>query len=161
MVPWLLAGAMLLFAVICVGVSGIALLLGKSSSTEDESILAVLEKDEALGAHVVAEDRDGLIHSLTVYTNAASRIDLTGCPPDFRVAYRRHIHAWEKVAIAAAELPKGVLDAFLMGAINSVLRGESDGGLGRIESTLNQALKDVETSWYQVEDVALGHGVAL
>jgi hypothetical protein len=93
------------------------------------------------------------------YRERLGAVDTAGCPADFRAAYRRHMRAWEEVEGVVAARPDGVLAELLTGALNGFLKGELDGGAGRMDRDLKAALGKVRDSWEEVERVGAAHGV--
>lgn len=63
-------------------------------------------------------------------------------------------------ATAVDDLPDGMLDAFVLGAVNAWTRSEMDGGQSRLEGKLAAAEGEIRATWFAVEDVALKYGVA-
>jgi hypothetical protein len=48
-----------------------------------------------------------------------------------------------------------------MGAMNGLLRGESDGGTARLEGGVRRALERVRDTWIEVEKIGARYGAAL
>lgn len=130
------------------------------------SILRVLKADKA------ASDRSKellpqnptasqVANAIGQYCEAASSIDASGCPAAFTVAYRHHISAHRDVQAAFQQMPEGLLDGALMGALNFYLQGEIDGGASRMQGALQEAVKQVESTWREVERIAASYDVAL
>jgi len=94
------------------------------------------------------------------YCTEMERINMLDCPPDFRVAYKHHTTAWREAHAAIQQLPDSFLGGVFMGAMNSVLRGEIDGGQSRLEGGLKTALMRVRTTWEEVERIGAKYGVA-
>ncbi|MBO4422054.1 MAG: hypothetical protein J5879_01340, partial [Clostridia bacterium] len=94
------------------------------------------------------------------YQTVVSRmraIDTSDCPGDFRMAYERHIHAWEGMRDQVLSEPDGVLESLFVGFING-LSGDFTGGLadmGKAEQYWNQQIKD---TFNEVRAVALKYG---
>jgi hypothetical protein len=99
--------------------------------------------------------------SFGVYCDALERLDTADCPADFRVAFGQHIRAWREAQVALQQLPDGFLEGLLMGALNSVLRGENDGGTSRLEGELKRTIERVRTTYEEVEKIGAKYGVAL
>jgi hypothetical protein len=95
------------------------------------------------------------------YCDELDRLDMSDCPADFRVAYTQHIRAWREAESAIQRLPDSFLQGVLMGAMNSILRGETDGGQSRLEGELKHALERVRMTWEEVERVGAKYGAAL
>ena len=62
---------------------------------------------------------------------------------------------------AVKQLPDGFLEGVLMGAVNRLLRGEEDGGTGRLEGDVKRAAERVRATWEEVEKIGAKYGVAL
>lgn len=99
--------------------------------------------------------------SVGQYCDRLERLDMSDCPADFRVAYKHHIRAWRDTQVALKQLPDCFLEGVFMGAMNSLLRGETDGGQRRLELGLNQALERVRITWENVETTGAKYGAAL
>jgi hypothetical protein len=95
------------------------------------------------------------------YCDDLERLDTSDCPADVRVAYRHHAGAWREAEAAIRQLPEDFLDGLLKGAANSVLRGEPDGGLGRLEGGVRRSLERFRDTRIEVEKVAARYGAAL
>jgi hypothetical protein len=139
---------------------------GQSESTRTRNaILRVIRADEELGSK-----RDSLPSNATPsqiaaeivnYCSALERLDMSDCPADFRVAYRHHMTAWREVQGAVQQMPDGFVDGVFMGAINSLIRGEMDGGMGRMQGDLQRGLEKVQSTWFEVEKIGANYGAAL
>ena len=100
---------------------------GSSSSSKETqtaaAILRVLKADKAAserhhGSIPQNATASQVANAIATYCEAAANIDTTGCPADFKVAYRHHISAWRDVQGAFHQLPEGFLDGVLVGALN-------------------------------------------
>ncbi len=129
------------------------------------AIEQVMKADEKL-----AKQRDNLppnatpsqiAWSIGVYCDGLEKIDMSECPADFRVAYKQHIRAWRETQAAVAQLPDSFLEGVFVGFFNSLLRGEVDGGTGRLEGDLKRAMERVRTTWEEVEKIGAKYGAAL
>jgi len=129
------------------------------------AILIVLNEDKRLGDTMKSADANitpsQLAERIAVYCSQAEALDLTASPADFRLAYRQHIRAWRDARGAIKELPDSVLDGIFMGAMNSLLMGEKDGGTGRIRGDVKEAIEHVRTTWEEVERIGVKYGAAL
>lgn len=104
------------------------------------------------------------------HTNAMRRVDLSGCPQDFREAYSKHIHAWEEVAAVQQARTKlnDEEDAAAVAGVLATIFGSDATPWGdhvqavqevnRLEAV---ARGDVATTWQEVEDVARKYGVQM
>jgi hypothetical protein len=95
------------------------------------------------------------------YCVALERLDMSDCPSDFRVAYKQHMRAWREAHVAVNEIPDGFVDGLVVGFMNGLVRGERDGGLGRMESKLRNAEDRIRTTWEVVERIAGQYGAVL
>ncbi len=95
------------------------------------------------------------------YCEHLEDIDMSDCPPDFRVAYRDHLRAWREAHAAIEQLPDGYLDGFFIGTLNVIIRHESDAGIGRLEGDLKRAMERVRDTWTEVERIGAKYGAAL
>lgn len=129
------------------------------------AILRVLQADK-----VLAQKRDSLPPNATPsqiawviseYCNDLERLEMSDCPADFRVAYRHHLGAWREAVAAIKQLPDGILEGLFTGAMNSLLRGESDGGTARLEGSVQRALERVRDTWIEVEKIGARYGAAM
>jgi hypothetical protein len=98
---------------------------------------------------------------LQAYCADAQRLDLSACPADFRVAFRHYVAALDEVRQATAQKPDDFAEGVLLGALNSVLLGEADGGAGRIQGNLNLAVERVKATYAEVERIGAKYGAAL
>ncbi len=129
------------------------------------AILRVLKADKAesdkyMGTLPQNPTPSQLAGAIGGYCDAASRIDATGCPATFTVAYRHHLQAHQDVRAILQQMPEGFVDSFVLGLLNG-LGGELDGGASRIDAVLRDAANQVERTWQDVERIAASHDVAL
>ena len=96
-----------------------------------------------------------------MYCDGLERLEMSDCPADFRVAYRHHVQAWRETQAALKQLPDGFLEGLFMGAMNSFLRREQDGGVARLEGGLQRAMERVRDTWIEVEKTGAKYGAAL
>lgn len=130
------------------------------------NILAVLRADQEL-----ARERESSVPAsagpiamaaaVGRYCDRLESLDMSGCPADFRVAFRHHIGAWREVQAALQQYPDGFLQGLLVGAVNGMLRGEQDGGQSRLEGALRTGLERVRDTWIEVEKIGAAHGAVL
>ena len=129
-----------------------------------EAILTVLKEDKRLGDAAQADSANRtpseIAGRFANYCMLADAIDLSACPPEFRVAYRQHLRAWRELVSAVRELPNGFADAALTGFING-LCGEVDGGSSRLVGGVKKAEERVRTTWEEVEKIGTKYGAAL
>jgi hypothetical protein len=101
-----------------------------------------------------------LARAIGVYCDGLDQLDMSDCPADFRVAYRQHVRAWREAQAVVKGLPEGFLQGVFMGVFNALLRGEADGGRGRLEGDLKHAMERVRTTWEEVEKTGAKYGAA-
>jgi hypothetical protein len=99
--------------------------------------------------------------SIGVYCDGMERLEMGDCPADFRVAYKQHMRAWRDTQAAVSQLPDSFLEGVFLGFFNGMLRGELDGGSGRLEGDLKRAIERVRTTWEEVEKIGAKYGAAL
>ena len=82
--------------------------------------------------------------------------------------YRQTVRLWRGRPVVEIEseldiqqLPDGFLEGVFMGAVNRLLRGETDGGTSRLEGGLKRALERVRDTWIEVEKIGAKYGAAL
>ena len=101
------------------------------------------------------------------HTAAMRKVDLSDCPPDFRVAYMQHIHAWDeaaKVHQAKAELDSDEDAAAAAGALATLFGSDETPWSDHVQAEAEvdrlqqQASDDIQTSWQNLEDVASKYG---
>jgi hypothetical protein len=131
-----------------------------------KAILAILKEDDRIGKAMqgkIGEDAtpSQVAQAINSSCSQAEALDLSKCPAEFRVAYKQHLRAWRDAQAAVQQLPDGFLEGVFMGAMNSLLRDESDGGQKRLEGDLKRAIERVRTSWEEVEKSGAKYGAAL
>ena len=103
----------------------------------------------------------------TGHANAMRTVDLQECPPDFRVAYMKHIHAWDEEAAvhnAKVQVDAQEDDAAAAGAL-ATLFGSNESPWSdhlQAEEELKKyeaaATADIRTTFQEVEEVASKYG---
>lgn len=104
------------------------------------------------------------------HVNAMSKVDLSDCPPEFREAYSKHIHAWEERA--AVQKAKAKLDndedaAAVGGLLASLFDSQATPwsdhmrAVQEVNRLDSESQTDVQTTWQSVEDVARKYGVQM
>lgn len=152
---------------------GMAILVGcqekstaaKSTTPEADAILRVLRSHAELVTY-----RADAEASLTKFSEVAAvwgrfcdgieLTDLTGCPPDFRVAFRQHARSCRDVQAAIDEFPDSATETFVVGFLNG-LGGQPDGGFGQLKADYKAAFQSGNETYKQLEVTALKYGVAL
>jgi hypothetical protein len=129
------------------------------------AVLRVLKADEALSQEMKrlpsSTTPSQFARAVGTYCDGMERIETADCPADFRVAFRQHARAWRETEAPVRQLPDGFVEGFFLGIFNAVLRGEGDGGVGRLQGELKRSLERVRVSWEEVERVAAKYGAAL
>ena len=123
-----------------------------------QAILFVLKEDSRFAKKKESElKRDStpsqIANAIAGYCIQAEALDMASCPADFKVAYRQHIRAWREAQRAFQEMPDGIIESLFTGAANGFLRGETDGGYGRMSENLKRAIRNVKSTWEEVEKV--------
>jgi hypothetical protein len=167
--PWRLFG---------VGVAGLAALLGlgfflndggpqdREESRAAEAMLRVLTEEQRIAQETVRAvganaPPSAYADAIAVYVMQAGRIDVSDCPAEFRVAFRRHLEAWVALRETIKPLPNDAVEGFVVGLLNGYFYGEKDGGLARMTENVQQAAGNVKACFGAVEDIAAKHDVAL
>lgn len=129
----------------------------RGHGTEQEAIRRVICQNNVLVEEVVQKaglmdkywDGSGLVWELVERLDA---IDLTGCPPDFQSAYKKHVAAWASLARV-----KGNNEG-----VNGFIKGFMTVGLSVIPamSQIEGAGGEVMATGSEVQQVAIRHGVA-
>lgn len=94
------------------------------------------------------------------YVGGMRAIDLSHCPPDFQVAYLRHVHAWDSAQqeMAHNQGLSGVIKGFFGGIVGPVAGYD-------VYNTASKehegAIRAITESWNDVELIALKYGVSL
>ncbi len=124
---------------------------------EQRAIRLVIDEDRALGHEIGQKvgimdqywDGSALVAELSDRMDA---VDLGGCPQDFQLAYKRHVAAWGAVARVKAGNE----------GLNGAVKGFFTAGLAVIPamSAAEEAMKEVQSSWSEVQQAAIRHGVA-
>jgi len=73
------------------------------------------------------------------YCDAADRVDMSGCPEDFKVATADWVGALREFQQAIQQYPESYLQGAATGALNFLARGEVDGGENRIKGAIKQS----------------------
>ncbi|HEY2157994.1 MAG TPA: hypothetical protein VGH33_20365 [Isosphaeraceae bacterium] len=125
--------------------------------TEQAAIRGILDRDKAIGQEAARKvgildrywDGSGLVYEIAATMDA---LDLTGCPRDFQVAYKKHVSAWGALATVKAG------NEGFAGAI----KGFFTAGLAIVPamSEMDRAMNEVRTTWSEVQQAAIQHGVA-
>jgi len=123
------------------------------SSDPGAAIRRVLAADAALSdARNHAPERGSMGDAMRAYVAGLDRLDLAGCPDDFRAALRAHRDAWAAAADALEPY------AALRGEMHAVL--ERIAAAGTPESAAVAAAIDaVWGTWGAVEAALVRHGV--
>lgn len=108
----------------------------------------LLDEDARLNrAMELAKAKNAEEQAIMDYCSKCNAIDISECPAEVQVAYRRHVGAWRKMAQFW-----GKIDAILPGF--RLLSANSEWGQER-----GELLKEIERTWKDVEDRAAFHGV--
>ena len=157
------------------GVGGVAMLLGAGwyfqggipgfdSQSRAAAILQVLQENDGVSKETVTKvgiKDTPSVYAQTIeeYVSRMSDVNLSGCPADFRVAFKHHLESWLELREAVRTLPDGFLEGVFVGAINGFLFGELDGGMTRMAGNVKQASKAVKHSFQDVEKISAEYDV--
>ncbi|MCA9092494.1 MAG: hypothetical protein KDA68_03330 [Planctomycetaceae bacterium] len=147
---------------------------GKSTPSPQPVAPTPQQVQAASISRVLAEDRQqsAEAQNFEEIPQKMRRIDLSGCPNEFKAAYLAHIHAWEaavQVLIEAKQFQKqsNSSDAF----VESMLRSFMGDPFGKIHEVMqtNQELQrryqtaheGIQTSYHRVEELAVLFGAQL
>lgn len=167
--PWRLFG---------LGAGGLAALLGLGLFLQDkdpeapegsraaEAMLRVLTEDQHIADETVRAvganaPPSAYADAILLYVSRASRMDMSDCPAEFRVAFRRHLQAWFALRETIRPLPDDAVQGFFVGLLNGYFYGERDGGMARMTANVQEAAGNVKESFGAVEEIAAKHNVAL
>jgi hypothetical protein len=155
-----------------VAIIGISSFLWHASSREHrQQIIANIERviayDKSLSDATKTTEEDSL-DTVRSYVMALRQIDFSGCPDDFRQAYLRHIHAWDKT-IPVLELAKhhkmesesigAFIEGFLRGLVFDFGMIEEDKqARNAVMERIQSAQKAVQDTWHRVEEIAVHYG---
>jgi hypothetical protein len=81
----------------------------------------------------------GASAALTRYLEAAARVDLSGCPVDFRHAHFLYLEALRDLERASRELPGGPIKGLMLRAANALAPNALDEGFDPLAETLRAA----------------------
>lgn len=98
--------------------------------------------------------------AISAYVTSMKALNMEECPPEFREAFRRHINAWESLALQLAREPQSFGEGVLQGLLNS-LNGELDGGSGRMQQARDARVDALLATWGEVEAIAARYGARL
>lgn len=155
----------LLCLAVCLGCGSAEKPISEAEKTR-AAIQRVLETHRDLAARrdqafaIITSSRQAALEMERFCTDQ-ERIDLTGCPADFRVAMRQHARACHGIHEAAVQLPDSLTEGFVMGLVNSAVRGERDGGFNRLTSQMDQAITTAKGTYQEVERIGASYGAAL
>ena len=132
---------------------------GSASAATVLSIEKVLREDQ--------QTNDNVENTADVVSRMRS-IDLSSCPGDFRVAYMKHIHAWEcmlaverQAATFENDYNSGgaFLEAFLRGMFFDFgIVDEADRELQSLRANYDRTINQIRDTFQHVETVAVTHG---
>ncbi|MBL9091608.1 MAG: hypothetical protein JNL96_10310 [Planctomycetaceae bacterium] len=153
------------FNTICVTAISILLASGCGPSQKDvhrEAILRILNYDKQISKNrdakaSVDQSNTNLAKVIDEYCVELEKQDMTECPPEFRLAFNRHIESWRTTAVTIRQIP-GMMDAFLAGMLSAVTGDDAtSGGAG----DLKKAEQEIRKTYEEVERIAAKYEVAL
>jgi hypothetical protein len=135
-------------------------------SPEAAAILRVLREDdriskETMGSVSTSDTPSAYATAIGKYLIQVQGVDMSDCPPDFRFAFKRHLDCWVELRSALNAIPEDFLQGFFVGFMNGYLFRERDGGLSRMAANVQQASRNIKTSFREVEQIAAKYGAVL
>ena len=103
---------------------------------------------QVLGNRAMGESDPGTIQ---VYTQGLRKINMTGCPLDFQMAYLEHIQAWESLmrSCASGDLLVPLLELLVLKQMPDIP-----------DSTEERPIQnEIAQTWDRIERIALSYGV--
>lgn len=131
-----------------------------SQAAFKSAIESVLKQDEMAHANN---------NSTVGYVRQQDAIDLSNCPPDFRIAFTKHKNAWLEKAIVEQEIESwqdqydsfgAVVESFFRGMVFDFgMPAEARAAAERIQQHATQASKEIRDTWAEVLGIAIKYGV--
>ncbi len=99
-------------------------------------------------------------------------IETSACPQDFRLAYLKHIHAWESLAAVEEEAKRfnqnynssgAMVESFIRGLYFDVF-GKTQEAIAahkQLQQNYSKAIDEVRFTYHEVEKIAVGYGAEL
>lgn len=87
----------------------------------------------------------------------SQKIDVTGCPPDFRMAFQSHVFAWQQAAPSLGNNNLGT--AFLEGLAAGVT--EDPRFIGQAEQEASYAGQQINATYYRLTQIAAKYGARI
>jgi len=158
--------------ILVVAIIGISVFLWHASSREHrQQIIANIERviayDKSL-SDATKDTEEDMLGTVRSYVMALRRIDFSGCPDDFRQAYLKHIHAWDKMIPALEQTQLHKMESESIGAfIEGLIRGlvfdfgmleEDKQARNAIIERIQSAQEAVQNTWHKVEEIAVHYG---
>lgn len=127
----------------------VVFIIGSCLGTSDkEAIETVIAKDKAIGESFEAPksiaDAKKMLASIV---DQMQRINLDDCPEDFRVAYQKHINAWQQTSVAFQKIPNSKWDWPFW----KIFTGYD----------LDKEEKLIQSTWYEVKNIAIKYKVSV
>lgn len=141
-------------------IAGLAILSSGCGSIQDamykDAIEKALHEDALTGKQPTAE-----------HVAAMRNVDMSNCPPDFREAYMKHIHAWEQEAAvyeAKMKLDNDEDGAAVAGVLATLFDSDATPWSDhvqaeqKIKSLAASASEQVSSTWRDIETIASRYG---
>ncbi len=113
-----------------------------------EAIETVLAKDKAISESF--EDPQSVAEAKKILASTVAqmqRINLDDCPEDFRVAYQKHINAWQQAYVAFQKIPDSKWDWPFWKLFTGY--------------DLEEEEKLIQSTWFEVKNVAIKYKVSV
>jgi hypothetical protein len=90
-------------------------------------------------------------------TREFQKIDVSSCPPDFRMAYQAHVFAWQQAAAPLSNNNAGT--AFLEGVASGL--SEDPRYMGQAAQQAQFATQQINTTYFELTQIAARHGARI
>lgn len=127
----------------------IVIIIGNCFGSSDrKAIETVIAKDKAISESYERPQTIAEVKKVLAYTvDQMQRINLDDCPEDFRIAYQKHINAWQRATDAFSKIPNSKWDW----PIGKIFTGYD----------LNEEDKLIRDTWFEVKTIAIKYKVSV
>ena len=133
-----------------------AIILGGCSPSPSSAIEKVLN-DCAKNTHRVNNSNMSSAQAAAFLASEMQKMDTRNCPPEFRVAFQRHINAWREAAGAFSQ--NTLLNSFLEGFASGITGDPSY--LGASQNNAAAADYQIHATYNQLVSIAAAHGARI
>lgn len=127
---------------------------GGGASSEARAINRVLGESQKIAANAANRFQNDPGNYALFVSQQYQRVELNGCPSDFRYAYQQHINAWHQAApYFAVNIP---LNSFLEGLYSGYTGDFSSFGATNYNAQV--AAQGIQQTYYQLTQLAAGYG---